>query len=92
MSKTILITGTSSGFGRDMAETLARGGYTVYAAIRGSQGKNRTTTEALQKQGINTVELDVNDDAPWQPASRRSCLKLERLTCLSTTLASHRPE
>jgi NADP-dependent 3-hydroxy acid dehydrogenase YdfG len=63
MSKTILITGASSGFGRDTAETFARAGHTVYAAIRGTQGKNRAATEALQKQGIETVELDVNDDA-----------------------------
>ena len=40
-SKTILVTGASSGFGRDTAETLFRAGYTVYASMRGAQGKNR---------------------------------------------------
>ncbi len=59
MSKTILITGASSGFGRDTAETLARAGHTVYASMRGAKGKNRDAA----KLGIKTVELDVTDDA-----------------------------
>src|SRR5258705_6557664 len=62
MSKTILITGASSGFGRDTAETLHRAGHAVYASMRGAQGKNREAAEALRKLGINTVELDVSDD------------------------------
>jgi NAD(P)-dependent dehydrogenase (short-subunit alcohol dehydrogenase family) len=63
MSKTILITGTSSGFGRDTAETLHGAGHTVYASMRGTQGKNREAAEALRKLGTKTVELDVSDDA-----------------------------
>jgi NAD(P)-dependent dehydrogenase (short-subunit alcohol dehydrogenase family) len=63
MSKTILITGTSSGFGRDTAETLFRAGHTVYASLRGAQDKNREAAEALRNLGIKTVELDVRDDA-----------------------------
>jgi NAD(P)-dependent dehydrogenase (short-subunit alcohol dehydrogenase family) len=63
MSKTILITGASSGFGRDTAETLHRAGHTVYASLRDAQGKNRATAEALRELGIKTVELDVRDDA-----------------------------
>src|SRR5258708_26192326 len=63
MSKTILITGASSGFGRDTAETLFRAGHTVYASMRSAQGKNREAAEALRKLGIKTVELDVSDDA-----------------------------
>src|SRR6266404_697266 len=62
MSKTILITGTSSGFGRDTAETLHSAGHSVYASMRGVEGKNREAAEALRKLGIKTVELDVGDD------------------------------
>jgi len=63
MSKTILITGASSGFGRDTAETLRGAGHTVYASMRGAEGKNLEAAEALRKLGIKTVELDVSDDA-----------------------------
>jgi NADP-dependent 3-hydroxy acid dehydrogenase YdfG len=63
MSKRILITGASSGFGRDTAETLHRAGHTVYASMRGTQGKNRAAAEGLRELGIKTVELDVRDDA-----------------------------
>jgi NADP-dependent 3-hydroxy acid dehydrogenase YdfG len=62
MSKTILITGASKGFGRDTAETLFRAGHTVYASMRGAEGKNREAAEALRNRGIKTVELDVSDD------------------------------
>jgi NAD(P)-dependent dehydrogenase (short-subunit alcohol dehydrogenase family) len=63
MSKTILITGASSGFGRDTAETLHRAGHAVYASMRGAQGKNREAADALRQLGIKTVELDVSNDA-----------------------------
>jgi NAD(P)-dependent dehydrogenase (short-subunit alcohol dehydrogenase family) len=63
MPKTILITGTSSGFGRDTAETLHRAGHAVYASMRGAQDKNHEAEEALRKLGVRTVELDVADDA-----------------------------
>jgi NAD(P)-dependent dehydrogenase (short-subunit alcohol dehydrogenase family) len=63
MSKTILITGASTGFGRDTAETLARAGHTVFASMRDPKGKNKNHAEALRKQRIEVVELDVGDDA-----------------------------
>ena len=34
MSKIILVTGTSSGFGRLTAEALAKAGHIVYASVR----------------------------------------------------------
>ncbi|MEP3279935.1 MAG: SDR family oxidoreductase [Stappiaceae bacterium] len=61
MSKVILITGTSTGFGRDTAETLAREGHRVFASMRDPYNKNREHAEALKSRGIDIVDLDVTD-------------------------------
>jgi len=37
---TILVTGSSSGLGYQMVETLARRSHTVFASMRASSGKN----------------------------------------------------
>jgi NAD(P)-dependent dehydrogenase (short-subunit alcohol dehydrogenase family) len=68
MRKTILITGTSSGFGRDTAETLARAGHMVFASMREPEGKNLDQAEALRKNGIQVLELDVTDDVSVERA------------------------
>jgi NADP-dependent 3-hydroxy acid dehydrogenase YdfG len=62
MTKTILITGTSSGFGRETAERLARDGYRVFAAMRDIASRNRSHADALRSQRISVVELDVTDN------------------------------
>lgn len=59
MSKTVLITGSSTGFGRDTAETLSKEGYKVYASMREPTGRNSTAANALKDQGIHVLELDV---------------------------------
>ena len=63
MSKIILITGASSGFGRDTAKTLAQAGHRVFASMRDVAGRNKAHAEALRAQDIDVVELDVTDDA-----------------------------
>jgi NADP-dependent 3-hydroxy acid dehydrogenase YdfG len=68
ISKTILITGASTGFGRDTAETLARAGHTVFASMRDARAKNRQHADELHKQGIKVVELDVSSDASVEKA------------------------
>src|SRR3989454_6611228 len=82
MSKTILITGASSGFGRDTAETLFRAGHAVYASMRGTQGKNREAAEALRKLGIMTVELDVSDDASVEAGVKKVLLEAGKIDVL----------
>lgn len=62
MSKTVLITGASTGFGRDTAETLADNGHIVFASMRDPSGKNRLHAKALEAKGIHTLALDVTDD------------------------------
>ncbi|MGH8061156.1 MAG: SDR family oxidoreductase [Pseudoxanthomonas sp.] len=65
MSKTILITGASSGFGRMTAEALAKAGHVVYASMRDTTGRNAPQVEAIARFSkdlgvdLRTVELDV---------------------------------
>jgi NAD(P)-dependent dehydrogenase (short-subunit alcohol dehydrogenase family) len=62
MSKTILITGTSSGFGRDTAETLARCGHRVFASMRATADKNRGHAEALRRLAVaENLNMDILD-------------------------------
>ena len=61
MSKTILITGASTGFGRDTTETLTRAGHKVFASMRDTETKNKSHAEALRKQNIEVVDLDVTN-------------------------------
>lgn len=63
MGKTILITGTSNGFGKDAALTLAKAGHQVFATMRGVSGRNSGAAEELRAKGIAVLELDVTNDA-----------------------------
>jgi len=65
LNKVVLITGSSSGFGRLTAETLARQGHCVYAAMRESTGRNKVVADelmglaVLENLNLRTIELDV---------------------------------
>jgi NAD(P)-dependent dehydrogenase (short-subunit alcohol dehydrogenase family) len=82
MPKTVLITGASTGFGRDTAETLARAGHTVFASMRDPQAKNREHAETLRKQGIEVVELDVSSDASVDRAVKEVLARTGRIDVL----------
>ncbi len=67
--RSVLITGTSSGFGRLTALTLARMGATVIASMRNFEGGARPeardllTIAANEELDLHVVEIDVTDDA-----------------------------
>lgn len=81
-SKTILITGASTGFGRDTAETLAKAGHKVFATMRDVAGKNRIHAEALRGQSIEVVELDVSDDTSVDSAMKEILALTDRIDVL----------
>jgi NAD(P)-dependent dehydrogenase (short-subunit alcohol dehydrogenase family) len=82
MSKTILITGASTGFGRDIAETLSKAGHRVFASMRDPDRRNRFHAEALRGQNIDVVELDVTDDASVSRAVQTVLAKAGHLDVL----------
>ena len=65
----VVITGSSSGFGRLFAEKFARNGYSVFATMRGVNGKNAKAAENLWSFAaqnalpIEVMEMDVTDEA-----------------------------
>src|SRR5258706_14232520 len=81
----ILITGSSTGFGRLFAETLARRGHTVFATMRdpgGRNAKNASEIRALAEKAslpISVLELDVTDDASVERAVDAAVAKAGRI-------------
>jgi NAD(P)-dependent dehydrogenase (short-subunit alcohol dehydrogenase family) len=81
----VLITGSSTGFGRLFTETLARKGHTVFATMRDPGGKNAKNAaeirELAQKESlpIHALDLDVTDDASVQRAVDAAVAKAGRI-------------
>jgi NADP-dependent 3-hydroxy acid dehydrogenase YdfG len=67
-TKTVLITGASSGFGEDTALTLAATGHRVFATMRAINGKHSNKAKQLRSKGIEVIEMDVQNDASVQAA------------------------
>lgn len=74
MSKKILITGCSSGFGLDAAKTLASKGHHVYATMRDVDGRNAPRAQELRDftasggVSISVHEMDVTSDSSVRTA------------------------
>ena len=69
MAQSILVTGSSSGFGKLIVQTLATAGHHVFASMRDVDGRNSQNAQTLRDWGkaqgrrLDVVEMDVTDDA-----------------------------
>jgi NAD(P)-dependent dehydrogenase (short-subunit alcohol dehydrogenase family) len=83
--KVVLITGSSTGFGRLFTETLAGKGHTVFATMRdpgGRNAKNAFEIRALVERDslpIHVLELDVTDDDSVERAVDAAITKTGRI-------------
>lgn len=88
MNKTVFITGTSTGFGKLTATTLANAGYTVIAGMRGVSGKNETVAKELGAlPNLEVVEIDVTDDTSVANAFEKVLQKYGKIDVLVNNAA-----
>src|SRR5215472_3349788 len=84
----VLITGASSGFGRLIAETLARNSFVVFATMRNVKTRNASTARELQELAareslnLHVLELDVTQDASVEQAVGEALAKGGRIDVL----------
>ena len=75
MTKTLVITGCSNGFGRQLAERAARDGHRVAATMRDPGGKNAEAAQAFyalaetERLDLRVVDLDVTSTASVDAAA-----------------------
>ena len=87
--RTALVTGSSRGLGRAMAEGLAAAGATV--VLNGSDQERLSAAAAEMKArggAVDVARFDVTDDLPSTAAFERLDGKTSRSTSSSTTRAS----
>jgi len=83
MKKIILVTGTSTGFGKLITQTLSKEGHTVIAAMRGVNDKNQAVAQELAElPGVEVVELDVTSDTSVQETFVKSLAKYGHIDVL----------
>lgn len=63
MTKKILLTGASGGFGKLTTLALLKNGHQVAASMRNIDGKNKKVADELRKAGASVIEIDVTDDS-----------------------------
>ncbi|NEE00065.1 SDR family oxidoreductase [Phytoactinopolyspora halotolerans] len=92
-----LITGTSSGFGRLIALTLARAGYEVYASMRDLHHKNADSGRALRRVAdteglaLHVVDIDIRSDRSVEGGVRRVLRRAGRLDVLVNNAGIYYP-
>lgn len=89
MSKTIFITGTSTGFGKLTTITLSNAGHTVIAGMRGVNGKNEAVARELSAlPNVEVVEIDITSDDSVKQAFEKVLAKYEHIDVLVNNAAS----
>jgi NAD(P)-dependent dehydrogenase (short-subunit alcohol dehydrogenase family) len=84
----VLITGTSTGFGRLIAETLARRKFQVFATMRDLKGRNASAAREIaelasrESLSLQTMELDVTEDDSVDRAVSKIVLQCGRIDVL----------
>ncbi len=87
-SQVVLVTGSSSGFGRLIALALARRGYRVFGSMRESTGRNAAASgefrAVAEREGLalEPLELDVTSDASVEDAVRAVLERAGRIDIL----------
>ena len=83
MSQIVFITGTSTGFGKLMTQTLSAAGHTVIAGMRGITGKNAAVAQELASlPQVEVVELEVTSDESVEQAVAHTLAKYGRIDVL----------
>ena len=69
-SRTVVITGCSSGFGEGAVKAFADSGYRVWGTLRDAQGRNAAKKDALEAYSsqVSVIDMDVTDDASAEAA------------------------
>ena len=84
----VLITGANSGFGRLIAETLARKNFRVFATMRNVSGRNAAAAREIaqlterESLSLQVMELDVTDDGSLERAVNEVMAKCGRIDVL----------
>ena len=87
-NQVVLVTGASTGFGRLIAQTLARKQYTVFATMRNVDGRNAKPAAELRTLGereslaLHVAELDVTQDASVERCVAEVIAKAGRIDVL----------
>ena len=77
MTETVLITGCSSGIGRETARVFLEDGWEVYATAR-----NPADIQTLGDSGANIASLDVTDEDDVERVVERIVDEEGRIDCL----------
>jgi NAD(P)-dependent dehydrogenase (short-subunit alcohol dehydrogenase family) len=85
IDKVVLITGSSTGFGKTTAKSLAQRGYRVIATMRNCSGRNSSVAEALRSLAeskgwsLDVIDMDVTSDASVNHAVEEALARAGRL-------------